>query len=290
MAEQAERPPGYDPRAFPPTAVTVDVVVLTIRDGALSVLLIRRGEAPHAGSWALPGGFLKTWPDGHGGVVEEDLDQAAARELAEETGLTAQPGQPGHLSQESLGRIHLEQLGSYGTPGRDPRMRVVSVAYLALAPELPDPRAGTDAADAAWVPVNTLGLPEPDTSPPIRPVRQRPGTSRVLAFDHARILLDGVERARAKLEYTPLATRFVAEPFTLGELREVYQAVWGERLHASNFRRKVLNTPGFVESAGSTEDRANPRGGPRTRALYRAGDARLLHPPLLRTATEERIR
>src|SRR5579859_6368481 len=191
---------GYDPRAFEPVAVTVDVVTLTIRDGVLTVLLVERGVPPFDGQWALPGGF------GRSGPAAEDLDEAAIRELAEETG-------------QRLGRIHLEQLATYGTPGRDPRMRVVSVAYLVFAPELPEPQAGTDARAAAWVPVGSLGLAEGGGG-------QRPGTTRRLAFDHARILADGLERARAKLEYTPLATAFVAEEFTISELRAVYETVW----------------------------------------------------------------
>src|SRR5262245_34501230 len=158
----------YNPRDFDPIAVTVDVVALTIRDGKLHVLLVRRGEPPHIGQWALPGGFVRN----------EDLEEAAARELAEETGLV-----PGDLD-----RVHLEQLGTYGKPGRDPRMRVVTVAYLAFAPWLPDPKAGSDAAAAAWTSISE---------------------TRQLAFDHDRILDDGLERARSKLEYTPLATRFV---------------------------------------------------------------------------------
>jgi 8-oxo-dGTP diphosphatase len=263
----AERPAGYDPRDYDPIAVTVDVVALTIRDGALHVLLVRRGGPPFAGSWALPGGFVRSVRDA------EDLPDAAVRELAEETGLA--------VAAAPLTRVHLEQLGTYGTPGRDPRMRVVSVAYLAFAPALPDPRAGGDAADAAWTPVATLGLTESGD--------QRPGTTRELAFDHARVLSDGLERARAKLEYTPLATTFCAREFTVPELRAVYEAVWGEELHAGNFHRKVLSVPGFVEGTGTTSDRGGRRGGPRPR-LYRAGDARLLHPALLRPGREEEIR
>ena len=246
---------GYDPRAYDPVAVTVDVVALTIREGQLQVLLVCRGEQPFRGSWALPGGFVRPHIGPGGQRVEEDLAQAASRELAEEAGPQLRP-------------THLEQLGTYGTPGRDPRMRVVSVAYLAFAPELPEATAGTDAADAEWVPVDAY---------------------RPLAFDHARILADGVERVRSKLEYTPLATAFVRAPFTVSELREVYEAVWGEKLHAGNFHRKVLSVPGFVESTGDQTETGGPRGGPRAK-LYRGGDATLLHPALLRPATEEAAR
>jgi len=256
---------SYDPRAFEPVAVTVDVVTLTIRDGALDVLLVQRGVPPFAGQWALPGGFVRSRPVPDGG---EDLDEAAIRELAEETG-------------QRPGRIHLEQLATYGAPGRDPRMRVISVAYLVFAPELPEPQAGSDAQAAAWVPVGSLRLAEGGG--------QQPGTSRKLAFDHARILADGLERARSKLEYTPLATAFVADGFTISELRAVYETVWGERLHAGNFHRKVLSVPGFVESTGQTTETGGPRGGPRSR-LYRRGDARLLHPALLRPGREDAVR
>ncbi|MFR9778857.1 NUDIX hydrolase [Micromonospora sp. MS34] len=242
---------AYDPRDYPAVAVTVDVVALTIREGALHLLLIRRGAPPYEGHWALPGGFVR--PD-------EDLAGGARRELSEEAG----------LGGERLRRVHLEQLGSYGAPDRDPRMRVVSVAHLAFAPDLPDPAAGTDADEAVWLPVTAL-------------------TSRQLAFDHARIIDDGLERARSKLEYTPLATRFLAPEFTVTELREVYETVWGHPLHAGNFHRKVLSVPGFVESTGASTERGGARGGPRAK-LYRAGDARLLHPALLRPAREETVR
>ncbi|WP_327038926.1 NUDIX hydrolase [Micromonospora maris] len=242
---------AYDPRAYPAIAVTVDVVALTIRDGALHLLLIRRGEQPYAGHWALPGGFVR--PD-------EDLAGAARRELAEETG----------LGDDRLGRVHLEQLASYGAPERDPRMRIVSVAHLAFAPDLPDAAAGTDADEAVWLPVSGLA-------------------NRELAFDHRQIVADGLERARSKLEYTPLATRFLGPEFTIGELRSVYETVWGQPLHAGNFHRKVLSVPGFVESTGASTERGGSRGGPRAR-LYRAGDAQLLHPALLRPAREEAVR
>jgi 8-oxo-dGTP diphosphatase len=260
---------GYDPRAYAPVAVTVDVVALTIRDSSLHVLLVLRGVPPFEGSWALPGGFVRSGPDAAGNSGDEDLPEAAIRELTEETG----PG---------LRRLHLEQLATYGTPGRDPRMRVISVAYLAFAPELPEPEAGSDAKDAGWIPVSSLGLTEGTGA-------QRPGTTRKLAFDHARILAEGLERARAKLEYSPLATAFTGEEFTISELRSVYEAVWGEQLHAGNFHRKVLSVPGFVESTGATTQTGGPRGGPRAR-LYRAGDAHLLHPALLRPSTEDGVR
>ncbi len=230
--------PAYDPQDYPPMAVTVDLVVLTIRDDGLDVLLVRRRDDPFAGALALPGGVIRP---------HEGLSQAAVRELAEETRLT-------------VGAAYLEQLASYGDPGRDPRMRVVTVAYLALIPEMPLPLAGTDAAEARWTAVGkVLGR-------------------GVLAFDHQRILADGVERARAKLEYTPLATAFCPAEFTIAQLRRVYEIVWDTSLDPRNFHRKVTGTPGFVEPAGTAT--AGDRGRPAQ--IYRAGPARLLHPPLLR--------
>jgi 8-oxo-dGTP diphosphatase len=245
----------YDPRAYEPAAVTVDIVALTIRDGELHVLLVERGEEPFLNKLALPGGFVRTHRDARGRLRGETLDEAAARELAEETGLV--PG------SSRLRRVHLEQLATFGAPRRDPRMRVFSVAYLAFAANLPDPVAGGDAASAYWVPLATV---------------------KKLAFDHNEILGYGLERARAKLEYTPLATSFVGPEFTVSELRAVYAAVWGTDPHAGNFHRKVLSTPGFVIDAGAMTERGGARGGPRAR-LYRAGAATLLHPALLRPAS-----
>jgi 8-oxo-dGTP diphosphatase len=227
---------SYDPGAFPPVAVTVDVVILTVRQGPLSALLVQRGAHPYRGRWALPGGFVNE---------REDLDAAARRELAEETGITA--------------RAHLEQLGSYGDPGRDPRMRVVSVAYLAFVPDLPRPTAGSDAAEARFWPVADVMA------------------GRGLAFDHDRIRADAVERARAKLEYTSLGATFLEEPFTIADLRRIYEAVWGVELHPANFRRKVLATPGFVKATG--KERSTGRG---WAELYRRGSNAQLHPALLR--------
>lgn len=241
-AEEREYLSSYDVSRFAPVAVTVDVAVLTIRNGRLSVLLVRRGGFPYRGAWALPGGFVE--PD-------ETLDEGAARELREETGLDDLPG-------------HLEQLRTYGDPGRDPRVRVVSVAYLALVPDLPTPESGSDATDARFWAVDDLTGAD---APP-------------LAFDHETIIGDAVERARSKLEYTSLAASFTEEPFTLGELRRIYEAVWGCPLHAPNFRRKVLSTPGFVVPL---QERSEPgEAGGRPAQLFRRGDAQLLHPAYLR--------
>ncbi|MCH7232270.1 NUDIX hydrolase [Glycomyces sp. L485] len=220
--------------SYPVFAVTVDLVVLTVRDGELCALSVRRGCEPYLDQWALPGGFVH---------ADEDLSAAARRELAEETGLAGPGG-------------HLEQLASYGTPDRDPRGRVVTVAYLALLPDLPTPRAGTDAAAAAWRPVGRHGL----------------------AFDHDRILADGVERARSKLEYTPLATAFCPSEFTIAALRTVYEAVWGEPLDPRNFHRKVTSTPGFVVPT----ERFTEGGPGRPARLYRRGKSTVLIPPILR--------
>jgi 8-oxo-dGTP diphosphatase len=236
----------------PPFAVTVDLAVFTIRDGALSVLLVERGEEPFAGSWALPGGFVE--PD-------EDAETAAWRELREETG----------VERFGVDTGHLEQLRTYSAPDRDPRMRVVSVAHVAFAPDLPSPEAGTDAADARWWAVDDVLDADPDAGAP------------VLAFDHAEILRDARERIRAKLEYTTLALDFVTEPFTLPELRRVYAAVWGAPPDLGNFRRKVLGTDGFVVPVGASDGPGG--GGGRPAALYRRGGATAIQPPMLRTST-----
>lgn len=243
---------GYDPGEFPPFAVTVDLAVLTIRSGVLTALLVQRRGHPYRGYWALPGGFVR---------AGESAEDAAVRELAEETGVTAFTG-------------HLEQLRTYSGPDRDPRMRVVSVAHVALAPGLPDPRPGGDAVAARWWPVEDLGLEDggPDAPP--------------LAFDHARILADAVERVRSKLEYTTLATSFIEEPFTLADLRRVYAAVWGKAPDLGNFRRKVLGTEGFViEAQRSGTAAAGPAGG-RPPLMYRRGEAVVLYPPMLRPREE----
>ncbi len=241
----------YDPSEFPPFAVTVDLVVLTVRRHALCALTVRRGEEPYRGQWALPGGFVR---------ADEDLASAAARELAEETGLRTQDSDSRHAG------AHLEQLATYGDPARDPRMRVVSVAHLVLAPDLPAPTPGGDAGSAQWTPVSRL-LGGADGTPAER-----------LAFDHATILDDGVERARSKIEYSSLAAAFCPAEFTVGELRRVYEAVWGVALDPRNFHRKVTGTPGFLVPVGGTTTRQ----GGRPAQLFRAGGASALNPPMLR--------
>ncbi|GAA0900752.1 NUDIX hydrolase [Pseudonocardia zijingensis] len=210
-------------------AVAVDLVVLTVRDGALCVLLRERTAPPFAGEPALPGGFVQ---------AREDLLDAASRELAE-IGLAIE----GH---------HLEQLASYAAPDRDPRGRVLTVGHLALVPDLPEPPG-----EGAWTPVEKAGD---------------------LAFDHSRILADGVERARAKLEYTTLAAAFCPAEFTISQLRRVYEAVWSTEPDPRNFSRKVTSTPGFLVPTGEKVSSGRGRPG----QLFRRGPATALHPPMLR--------
>jgi 8-oxo-dGTP diphosphatase len=226
----------------PVVLLTVDLVILTMRRSSLHVLLVERGVEPYLGSLALPGGFLAS--------LAEDVLTAAQRELAEETGL------------DPAG-LHLEQLGVYGSPGRDPRGRVVSVAYLAIAPRLPEPVAGTDAAAACWTAVDEVLSGRSD-----------------VAFDHRQIVVDGVERARTKLEHSALATAFCGQVFTISELQEVYEAVWGVRLDARNFYRKVQSAQGFIVAAGPM--RKTETGRPAR--LFRAGPGDALYPPMVRTA------
>lgn len=224
---------------WPNCTLAVDVVLLTIRHERLHVLLINR-SVPEAGQLALPGGFV---------LPDEDLPDAALRELRDETSL-------------EVDVRHLEQLRTYGHPHRDPRGRVVTVAYLAVTPDLPEPQAGTDAIGSGWHPVQQL--------------LAHPGS---LAFDHDTILEDGVERARAKLEYTTLAAAFCPADFTVAELRRIYEIVWGEQLDPRNFHRKLTSTD-FLESTGES----TIRDGGRPAALYRVRkDSRgIMNPPLLR--------
>ena len=222
-------PAGYDPSQFPPFAVTVDVVILTMSEGLLHALLVCRGEAPFEGKWAIPGGFKRP---------TETLDEAAKRELVEETGVDA----------ASL----LTQFGAYGDPERDPRMNVVTIAYLAVLRDVGAIVAGTDAAAAALIPVSDV-------------LNGKIG----LAFDHLHIVRDAVERVRVDLELTGIATAFVGPTFTLAELRAVYEAVWGVQLDAANFRRSVVTEDGWVIPTGRRARSGSTGGKPAE--LYRAG-------------------
>ncbi|MEV6611873.1 NUDIX domain-containing protein [Kutzneria sp. NPDC051319] len=218
--------------------LTADLVILTIREGRLHVLVVERGNEPFAGCLALPGGFLRG---------EERVDETAARELAEETGVSAE-----HLL--------LEQVGVYSAPDRDPRRpRVVTCGFLAIAPDLPLPTAGSDARAARWLPVDEAQRSD-------------------LAFDHAEILADALEQARSQLQFRTIATAFCGEEFTVGELRDVYEAVWGVGLDRPNFHRKVTEADGFLVPTG----RKRPVGNGRPAALYQAGDATTLTPPMMR--------
>ena len=239
-------PPDYDPSRFPAFAVTVDVVILTMSEGALNVLLVRRGEAPFAGMWAIPGGFKRP---------TETLDMAAKRELAEETGVDA----------ASL----LTQFGAYGDPGRDPRMNVVTVAYVAVLRDVGTVVAGTDAAEAALVPVAAV-------------LDGQIG----LAFDHLRIARDAIERVRVELEVSGIATAFVGATFTLGELRAVYEAVWGVQLDAANFRRSVAAEDGWVIPTGRRARPGAPGGKPAE--LFRAGRMWKYASPIRRSQPNDR--
>ena len=230
-ARDAHVPGGYDPSAFPAFAVTVDIVILTMSERTLQVLLVRRGEAPFEGMWAVPGGFKRP---------TETLDEAALRELSEETGMEIV--------------THPTQFGAYGDPGRDPRMNVVTVAYLAVVRDVGAVVGGTDASEAALMPVSTVLNEDLD-----------------LAFDHAQIVRDAVERIRFELEVSGIATAFVGPTFTMAELRAVYEAIWGVQLDAANFRRSVVGEDGWVIPTGR---RAQPgAGGGRPAELYRAGRA-----------------
>lgn len=181
---------------YPHPAVTTDVVVFTIRDQRLKLLLVRRAAAPYQGMWALPGGFLD---------IDEDLEHCAKRELEEETGVTG---------------VYLEQLYTFGQPGRDPRDRVISVTYYALVPsDRIELRAASDAAAADWFALERLPA---------------------MAFDHAQIIALAHRRLVAKLDYSTIAFQFMPETFTLGELQGVYELLLNEKVDKRNFRKRML--------------------------------------------------
>lgn len=203
--------------AYARPSVTVDLIVFTVLDSDLKVLLIQRGEEPFAGAWALPGGFVRVGDafDDRG----ESLREAARRELVEET----------HLDLQSA---WLEQIGAFGAPDRDPRMRVISVAYSALVrPDLaPLVRGGSDAADAQWASLT-----------------ERPS----LAFDHDELLAHAHAHIRDRLTTSAIAFELVPPTFTINELRAVWAAVLGTPMDAGNFRRrfKRLVDDGIVAEA-----------------------------------------
>lgn len=179
----------------PHPAVTVDVVIFSIRHSELTVLLIKRALEPYQGQWALPGGFVG---------IEEDLQAAAERELREETGVETG---------------YLEQLYTFGNPGRDPRERVISVAYFALMPsDLLEIRAATDAEGVSWFSVKDLPT---------------------LAFDHQKILETAYARLKAKLEYSTVAFQLMPQEFTMAELQHVYEVITQEPMDKRNFAKRI---------------------------------------------------
>lgn len=190
----------YDVTKYDRPSVTVDVVIFSILDEQLKVLLIKRKSWPFEGMWAIPGGFVK---------MEEGLEEAAYRELAEETSVTN-------------AEVYLEQLYTFGKPDRDPRTRVITVAYFALvSADKLSPHAASDAEDVAWFSIYDL--------PP-------------LAFDHADILDYALTRLRYKLEYSAVGFQLLPEKFTLRELQDAYEIVLGTKLDKGNFRSKLRKT------------------------------------------------
>lgn len=203
-----ENAANYDPAKYDRPSVTVDIVILTLRDKKLQVLLIQRKSWPFADAWAIPGGFV---------MMDESLDDAARRELREETGVVD---------------VALEQLHTFGDPGRDPRTRVITVAYTALiASETIIVSASTDAADAGWFPIHDL--------------------PRGLAFDHGKILDFALRSLRRRLENSNVAKYLLPNRFTLSQLQEVYEALLGKPVDKRNFRKWILGL-GIVRPTDQT--------------------------------------
>ena len=211
----------YDVTKYERPSVTVDVVIFSILDEELKVLLIKRKSWPFEGMWAIPGGFVH---------MDESLETAAYRELAEETNVKRE-------------QVYLEQLYTFGAPKRDPRTRVITVAYFALvSADQIDPRAADDAEDVSWFSVYDL--------PP-------------LAFDHADILDYALTRLRYKLEYSAVGFQLLPEKFTLRELQDAYEIILGTKLDKGNFRSKLRKTQ-VVEKVDGYRDT-----GGRPARLYR---------------------
>jgi len=204
-------------------AVTVDITIFTVRNDELNILLIKRAEPPFQGEWAIPGGFV---------MENEDLEAAAERELVEETGVSG---------------VYLEQLFTFGAPGRDPRGHTVTVAYSALIPsDNLELTASTDAEGVAWFAIDKL--PE-------------------LAFDHDDILEVAHDRLVAKLEYSTIVFQLMPEAFTLTELQHVYELIEGQEIDKRNFRKRILAL-GVIEATGD-QKREGPH---RPAKLYRVID------------------
>ncbi|HHO54010.1 MAG TPA: NUDIX hydrolase [Deltaproteobacteria bacterium] len=236
MSELDERSflQAYDPSAFDRPSLAVDLAVLTVDDGVLRALLVQRGEHPFRGGWALPGGFVQ---------IDESLSAAARRVLRQKAGLEG---------------VFTEQLYTFGDPGRDPRMRIVSVAYYALldAGQLGEPQPGRRFLEVVvpW---------EGETGGPVQPV-DRDHQPLPLAFDHADILGMAVRRIRGKLDYTPIGFQLLPETFTLRELQRVHETVLGTSLNKDSFRRRMLAS-GQLEATGEREQQV----GHRPAELYR---------------------
>lgn len=212
MEETAET---YDASRYERPSVTVDVVIFTLINGELHVLLVLRRRWPFEGTWAIPGGFIN---------MDESLEQAARRELEEETGVR---------------NIYLEQLYTFGEPGRDPRTRVISVAYIAIVRfDDQELRVSDESSDVRWFPVRML--PEQ------------------LAFDHEQILHYALSRLRSKLEYTTLAFQLLPEVFSILELKYTYEQILGESLDKGNFYRKIKEAGILEETSLVREGRGRP--------------------------------
>lgn len=234
-SEEQEFLTAYDPKAFDLLSLAVDVAILTVVDGGLEAALVERAEHPHRGRWALPGGFLR---------MDESLDQAAKRVLGQKAGLA---------------NVFLEQLYTFGNPKRDPRTRVITVAYYALV----DPvRLVPD--DTHTFELGRIVVPwEGETGGPVE-VRDREHRKLPLAFDHADILGMAVKRIRGKLDYTPIGFQLLPETFTLRRLQDVHETILGRTLNKDSFRRRMLAS-GLLEATGERESEV----GHRPAELYR---------------------
>jgi 8-oxo-dGTP diphosphatase len=238
-ASEEEFLADYDLSRFPLKGYCVDLTVFTIIKEELCVLLIVRGEHPYKGMWALPGGFVNN---------SESVDDAASRELKEETNLDLSVGG------------HLEQLKTYAYPERDPRGYIVTTAYVALVPKVDSPVAGDDATHAKFIPV-------------------REAVTLTLATNHQEIIQDALTRIRSRIEYTPIAPKFLnSKTFTIPELARVYEIVWDKKIVLQNFRRKVLSVKGWLEDTGSLK-KSGFSGG-RLSKVYKASDIEEIYPPL----------